>query len=231
MGNFALQIDPCSSLILCISPWGVPFPFLLCSFSLSALSSLAPCLFFPHQHHLHLYPFLFFPFLSSAQAGERRSCGGSASAQRRAPAREPVQRAPAQAGPGRRLRRCCGWRMARRARLERVEALLGSGAKAGAGAARGQAAARRGAGGAQAAARRGAGGAQVARAGGGAGVRGRSGAGARRAAAGVDAQARSGIGRAGHGRAGASGATGGVRANGSGAAGGRARAVGVCRRS
>jgi hypothetical protein len=31
MGNFVLQIGPCSSLILRISPWGNPFPLLLCS--------------------------------------------------------------------------------------------------------------------------------------------------------------------------------------------------------
>jgi hypothetical protein len=39
MRNYALQKGPCSFLNLRISPWGVPFPFLLCSFSLSALSS------------------------------------------------------------------------------------------------------------------------------------------------------------------------------------------------
>jgi hypothetical protein len=39
MGNFTLQKDPCSFLKLCISPWEVLIPFLLCSLSLSALSS------------------------------------------------------------------------------------------------------------------------------------------------------------------------------------------------
>jgi hypothetical protein len=41
MRNYALQKGPCSFLNLRISPWEVPFPFLLCflSLSLSALSS------------------------------------------------------------------------------------------------------------------------------------------------------------------------------------------------
>jgi hypothetical protein len=37
MGNFVLQIGPCSSLFLRISPWGNPFPLLLCSLIPGAL--------------------------------------------------------------------------------------------------------------------------------------------------------------------------------------------------
>jgi hypothetical protein len=47
MGNFVLQIGPCSSLILRISPWGIPFPLLLCFFS------LAPILFLSHRRQQH----------------------------------------------------------------------------------------------------------------------------------------------------------------------------------
>jgi hypothetical protein len=68
MENFALQASPYSFLNLHISPWGVPFPFLLCSFSLSALSSPGALSFSPHQRYLFLYLSLLFPFLSSAQA-------------------------------------------------------------------------------------------------------------------------------------------------------------------
>jgi hypothetical protein len=68
MGNFALQKGPYSFLNLRISPWGVPFPILLCSFSLSALSSPGALPFSPHQCCLFLYLSLLFPFLSPAQA-------------------------------------------------------------------------------------------------------------------------------------------------------------------
>jgi hypothetical protein len=39
MGNYALQKGPCNFLNLRINPWEVPFHFLLCSSSLSALST------------------------------------------------------------------------------------------------------------------------------------------------------------------------------------------------
>jgi hypothetical protein len=71
MGNFALQTGPCSSLILRISPWGIPFPLLLCFFS------LAPILFLSHRRQQHPSasflppsPFVLFPvdFLLQSRA-------------------------------------------------------------------------------------------------------------------------------------------------------------------
>jgi hypothetical protein len=45
MGNFVLQIGPCSSLILRISPWGIPILLLFCSTSLFRSYPLLASLF------------------------------------------------------------------------------------------------------------------------------------------------------------------------------------------
>jgi hypothetical protein len=68
MGNFALQTGPCSSLILCISPWGIPSVFLLSS----TLSWRLPSFYFTHRQHLSLLS-LVYPLLHPARApGEPR---------------------------------------------------------------------------------------------------------------------------------------------------------------
>jgi hypothetical protein len=70
MENFALQIGPCSSLILRISPWGIPSVFLLSS----TLSWRLPSFYFPHRQHLSLLSLsLVYPLLHPARApGEPR---------------------------------------------------------------------------------------------------------------------------------------------------------------
>jgi hypothetical protein len=80
MGNFALQTSPCSFLKLHISPWGIPFIFLLCSLSLSPLSSSGISI--PHrQHSPNLYPLsLSVSFLTQqGLGGARQARTGAAS--------------------------------------------------------------------------------------------------------------------------------------------------------
>jgi hypothetical protein len=75
MGNFVLQIGPCSFLYLCISPWRKPFLFLLCSLSLTCsllaflvlAASLSLPVFFPLP--------LFLPSTGAERLGRRLASG------------------------------------------------------------------------------------------------------------------------------------------------------------
>jgi hypothetical protein len=82
MENFVLQISPCISLILCISPWGKPIPFLLCFLISGALISFltAAALFnsiFPSSSPSLSLPVFPLPLLQPDSTGSSRRWPGA----------------------------------------------------------------------------------------------------------------------------------------------------------